>query len=330
METLPERVGEVNPAEGRGRREDHDVTGPQAVHGLAVAVEADEAPVLRDVDAIGEAARQGAVARRHPILEDVRHGHELRRAALDHQRVPRRAAPAPTAADHRDPDLLLAADGRPRDRTPGEERGRREATAVSENVSTGQIGGLSHDLMRWRGGVAARTSGQRLTLTRMRRTGPGPCSPDGRHNRLFTRSAFDRGHREREGAEPGRTRTVSTHVNHRAVSENTRTGGDRFDVACAARIGGQHGPARTVVNDLDVGRRERRDRGLGAAPTSVVACMRRAGASASAAPTSDDSNCHPRVLPSFHAPCPPARRGRRMRVARGAHALGRWAWRWAR
>ena len=52
IEALLDRVAEMHPAEGRRRGEDDDVARLEAVHGLLVAVEADELAVVGHVDLV--------------------------------------------------------------------------------------------------------------------------------------------------------------------------------------------------------------------------------------------------------------------------------------
>ena len=52
VQPLLDRVGEMDPAEGRRRGHDHDVAGPEAVHRFLVAVKADELAVGRHVDLV--------------------------------------------------------------------------------------------------------------------------------------------------------------------------------------------------------------------------------------------------------------------------------------
>ena len=102
IDSLLDGVGEVHPAEGRRGGQDHHVARLEAVHGLLVAVEADELAILGHVDLVAVGLLQLVVAVVEPILEHVGHGHELDRAlawclrALPTAPVPR--PPQPTSA----------------------------------------------------------------------------------------------------------------------------------------------------------------------------------------------------------------------------------------
>ena len=67
----------MHPAEGQRRGEDGHVARLQAVDGLLVGVEADELAVLGNVNLLGEFPREVLEAGLQPVLEHVRHRHEL-------------------------------------------------------------------------------------------------------------------------------------------------------------------------------------------------------------------------------------------------------------
>jgi len=107
VEALLDGVLEVHPAEGEGGGENGDVPGAQRVHGVLVAVKADEAAVFRHVDLVGELRLDGLVAVVQLLLEHVRHGNELGLAGLA-ERVDHCTGAAAAAADQGDAQLVAA------------------------------------------------------------------------------------------------------------------------------------------------------------------------------------------------------------------------------
>ena len=107
VEALLDGVLKVHPAEGERRGKNCDVAGPQRIHGVLVAVEADEAAVFRHVDLVGELRLDGLVAVVELRLEDVRHGDKLRLAGLA-ERVDDGTGAAAAAADQGDAQLVAA------------------------------------------------------------------------------------------------------------------------------------------------------------------------------------------------------------------------------
>ena len=102
VELLLDRVGEMHPTKRERRREDGDVAGPQAIHGVLVRVKADELAVLGHVDARGVFAFQRVVSGLQARCEDIGHGDEFDGAGVDGEGVGRRAGAATAAADERD------------------------------------------------------------------------------------------------------------------------------------------------------------------------------------------------------------------------------------
>ena len=106
VQPLVDGVAEMHPAECRGRRQDDDVARLEAIHGLLVAVEADELAILGHVHLGSEAAAQRSVAVAQFRREDVGHGHQLGRSVLDAQRVLGCAGAAPAASHQRKLDRI--------------------------------------------------------------------------------------------------------------------------------------------------------------------------------------------------------------------------------
>ncbi len=114
VEALVNSVFEVNPAKRRGRGQDHDVAGLEAIHRLLVAVEADETPFGWDVHVIAEALLHAVIVHLEIGVEDVGHRDQLDRAAGGRKRVEHRSPAAPAAADQCQADRFIAGgvDGR--------------------------------------------------------------------------------------------------------------------------------------------------------------------------------------------------------------------------
>jgi hypothetical protein len=116
--------GEVHPAEGHGRGENHDVAGLQAVHGPLVGVEPEEPALGRHIElggvdaadpTVGRALRAGRaggpqrlVAVPEAVFEDIGHGHQLEPALLRRERVGGGPGAAAPAADEGDLDNVTA------------------------------------------------------------------------------------------------------------------------------------------------------------------------------------------------------------------------------
>ena len=149
VQALLDRVGEVDPAEGRRRGEDDDVAGLQAVHRLLVAVEADELLVFLDQQlvAAAELLVELVVAVLELGVEDVGHGDELDRAARGVQGVGGGAGAAAAAADQGDLDRVALAGVDEGHRGLREGRGGRDDAAGLEEVTTRGGGlGVGHGL----------------------------------------------------------------------------------------------------------------------------------------------------------------------------------------
>ena len=108
-------VGEMHPAEGRGRGENGNITRLQTIHRFLVGVEADELTIRRHVQLARELLLQIVQVFIEPLRKDVGHGHQLDRTTLDGQRI-RRCAAAPSAAA----DQRHSGSGRCRQRGRGE------------------------------------------------------------------------------------------------------------------------------------------------------------------------------------------------------------------
>ena len=144
VQALLDGVGELDPAERRRRREDHDVPGLQGVHRLLVPIEPDELPVVRDVHLVRVLALQALVGGLQAVLEHVGHRHELHGAAVLHAHgVVGGARPAPARAHQRDVDGVAlgpmhVGDGDARQRGGGGDlAGRPEEVATVRHRNCG-------------------------------------------------------------------------------------------------------------------------------------------------------------------------------------------------
>ena len=125
VEALGDGVRVVDPAEGRRRGEDDDVTGGEAIDRFLIGVEADEFALFGHVDLrlefVGEAFLELLVAIGEAVVEDVGHGDEFELAVLDRQGVLNGAAAAAAAANEGDADGVVfgGVDGRRGERCQG-------------------------------------------------------------------------------------------------------------------------------------------------------------------------------------------------------------------
>ena len=132
MLALRGRLLEVDRAESRRRREDHDIGVGGA--GLPVGVEAREHALRRHgLEAVLD---QRVVGARRALLEEIRERHDLDRAArllARRERVEHRAGSAATAAD--DGDLEHGTARKPRERAAGAKQDRRCRGSGDEGAS---------------------------------------------------------------------------------------------------------------------------------------------------------------------------------------------------
>ena len=98
----------MHPAKRRRRSENGDVARFQTIHRFLISVEADELAFRRHVHLAGKLRLQLGQVLLQAIREDVGHGHQLDRAALDGKCVGCCAAAAPTTADQGDLDQVAA------------------------------------------------------------------------------------------------------------------------------------------------------------------------------------------------------------------------------
>ena len=92
----------MNPPERERGGEDHHIARLKQVHGVLVSVEADEAPLRRNIHLSGDGSRQVLVARGESIVEHVGHGHQLDWATRRGNRVYGRSTASTTATHQRD------------------------------------------------------------------------------------------------------------------------------------------------------------------------------------------------------------------------------------
>ena len=99
----------MHPAErGRGGK-NHDVAGPQAIHGLLIPVEPDELPVSRRVHCVGALFLEVLVALLKSFGEHIRQRHEFDVPVLDGQRVSHSPRAAPAAANESESQRAVSA-----------------------------------------------------------------------------------------------------------------------------------------------------------------------------------------------------------------------------
>ncbi len=101
-------VAEVHPAKCRRRSQDHYVARLESIHGLAVAVEANELALLRHVHLRSEAAAQPSVIVAQLLRKDVGHGDQLDGPVLDSERVLDSARAAPAASHQRELNRIVS------------------------------------------------------------------------------------------------------------------------------------------------------------------------------------------------------------------------------
>ncbi len=108
VHALLDRILEHWSPERRRRGEEGDIAGPQAVERLLVGLEPSEDPVVGHVDPILELLFDRPLDDLGTVGEHVRERHHAGFAAGHGERVDRRTAPAASAADHRDANLIAA------------------------------------------------------------------------------------------------------------------------------------------------------------------------------------------------------------------------------
>ena len=104
MDAFFHRVLDVHRTERRVRGAQRHVARTQAVDGMTVGIEAQEATFGRHVDARGVLFAQGFVRGAQPVFEQIGHGHQPGRAVGRLQGIAGRAATAAAAADQGQPD----------------------------------------------------------------------------------------------------------------------------------------------------------------------------------------------------------------------------------
>ena len=125
-------IAEMHPPECRRRSQDGYVARLQAVHGLTVAVEADELAIHGHVHLGREPAAQVSVAVAQLLREDIGHGHQLDGSVLDSQRVLDGAGAAPAASHQRELNRIVLGRVHVRQSYSGQGRNPGDAAGFTE------------------------------------------------------------------------------------------------------------------------------------------------------------------------------------------------------
>ncbi len=147
VEALLDGVGEMHPAEGRRRGQDHHIARPETIHRFLVGVEVDELAVVGNVHLLAQRPLQVAVAVLQTIRENVGHGDELGRAVLALEGVLGGAGAAAAASDQSYLDSLAGACVDVWDGQAGQGRRHGELAGRSQHFAARRVavGGITHD-----------------------------------------------------------------------------------------------------------------------------------------------------------------------------------------